>query len=487
MTKLFALRRKGKGPSLAISLTPILLLISSLIATLCIKGTDAITAYGSYMLIGSAAVALVLSYLSGTLHPSELTRGMKKSASQILPAIPLLVLIALISTTWMLSGIVPTLVYYGIQIINPVIFPFMACVVCAVVAILTGSSWSSIATIGVAFMGIGGAMGYHDALTAGAIISGAYFGDKISPLSDTTVVASSACGVDIFKHVKYMMVTSVPAMIITLAAAILCGIFLTPTHDFEHTQAILASIDSIFFISPWLLLVPLATGIMIAVRINTLVTLAVSSLLGLAVIFLCQPDILALLGSPLATVGTLWDGALLDVEPAVLRELTETSGILGMSSTIFLIISAMIFGGVMMGTGMLSAVTHTLTARLSNRTSTVTATSLSGLCLISCTADQYLSLIVAGNMYRDQYSRLGLDPRLLSRTIEDSVTVTSPLIPWGSCGVTQSSVLGVATLAYAPFAIFCWLSPLITILIARLGYKIKPLPAPTMRQSLAGR
>lgn len=474
-------RSVGGRPGLGTALIPVVVLIGLLVALLCTGGTDAIADYGTYSLLVAAAVALLLSFSSGTFQSAAMKDGMRRSAAQILPAVPLLLLIALISTTWMLSGIVPTLIHYGLEIINPTIFPLLACVVCAVVAVLTGSSWSSIATIGVAFMGIGEAMGFNEALTAGAIISGAYFGDKVSPLSDTTVVASSACGVDIFRHIRYMMVTSIPAMLLTLVFLLICGFTMAPDDSVASGGELSTALKSVFVISPWLLIIPVVTGILIALKLPTLLTMGASALMGFIAIFVVQDNVLHLLGSPLHAFRALWDGATLQVSPQMLSELTETSGMWGMASTIFLILSAMIFGGIMMGSGMLSVVTASFTRRLRRRTSTVGATAASGLILVGCTADQYLSLIVAGNMYRDHYSSRGLDARLLSRTLEDSITVTCPLIPWSSCGVTQSTVLGVGALAYAPFAVFCWLSPLMTILVARLGLKIAPAPAQEMQ------
>lgn len=471
MTKFSGFTRSAGLPSPFVSAMPIVFLLTAIAVILCTVGTDVITSYGSLALLGAASVSLLLARLTGHLNRAALKAGMRKSAAQILPAVPLLLLIALIAATWMLSGVVPTLIHYGLQIINPVLFPLVCCLVTGMVAVLTGSSWSSIATIGVAFMGIGEALGYSGALTAGAVISGAYMGDKVSPLSDTTVVASSACGVDIFKHVKYMLVTTVPAMIVTLGAYLAAGFIFHPDKA-AGADAVIGGLHAIFNITPWLLIIPAVTGVLIALRLNTLLTLAISSVMGLAAIFIFQDNVIGLAGGATEILRGLWSGTELPADSAMISDLVSTSGVTGMFGTIFLILSAMTFGGTMMGTGMLASLTACLTRRLRRRTSTVGATVGSGLFLICCTADQYLSLIVAGNMYRDHYGSIGLDPRLLSRTIEDSITVTSPLVPWGSCGVTQATVLSVPTLSYAPFAIFCWLSPLITLLVARLGYRI---------------
>lgn len=398
--------------------------------------------------------------------------GLARSSRQILPAVPMLICIAMVSTSWMLSGVVPTLIEYGLSWLNPTFFLVITCGVCAVVSVLTGSSWSTIATIGVAFMGIGSVMGYSAGWVAGAIISGAYFGDKISPLSDTTVVASSACGVDLFKHMRYLLLTSVPAMTVAMIVYMAVGVFVN-SHTTVDSSQLLTALHSVFSTSPYTLVIPLITLGMIIFRVPTLITLAVSAALGFAGIFIFQPQLAFSLTDGLQA---LWRGHQMTTGLSQLDSLVSTTGILGMIPTIRLVLSAMLFGAAMIGTGMLSRVTRSITSRLKRRTSIVGATVGSGLFMNSCTADQYLSLIITGNMYRNVYRRFGLEPRLLSRTIEDSVSVTSVLIPWNSCGITQSTVLGVATVIYFPFCIFNYLSPCMSLLLAWTGYKI-PLPS----------
>ncbi len=382
----------------------------------------------------------------------------------------MLVCIAMVATTWMLSGVVPTLIEYGLSVLNPTFFLVTTCVVCAVVSVLTGSSWSTIATIGVAFMGIGQVMGYSAGWVAGAIISGAYFGDKISPLSDTTVVASSAVGVDLFQHMRYLMFTSVPALLVALMVYLIVGLT-GDTHGGADSAELLRALHTVFHTSAWTLVIPAFTLTMIVLRVPTLITLALSAAAGFAGIFIFQPHLAFDLAGALAS---LWRGHEVSTGDEALDALVSTTGILGMIPTIELVLSAMLFGAAMIGTGMLSRVTRSITSRLNRRTSIVGATVGSGLFMNSCTADQYLSLIVTGNMYRNVYRRFGLEPRLLSRTIEDSVSVTSVLIPWNSCGVTQSTVLGVATLVYFPFCIFNYMSPVMSIIMAWTGFKIPP-------------
>lgn len=455
-------------------------MLLSLIGIIVYAGGSAISDYSHIILLGSAIVAVALSAASRTLSPQRLKNGIRRSATQILPAIPLLLLIALISTTWLLSGVVPTLIDYGIKLLNPTMFLVTTCAVCALVSVLTGSSWTTIATIGVAFIGIGRVMGYSDGWIAGAIISGAYFGDKVSPLSDTTVIASSSCGVDLFDHIRYLMLTAVPAMSIALLTFMCVGLFGSHPEAIEATE-IVDALHATFNITPLTLVIPLVVGVMIALRIKTLITLSVGSALGIAGIFIFQPGIISVIeGSGVhsfgehltATIGVLWHETALSTGNASLDNFVTTGGILGMLPTILLVICAMLFGAAMIGTGMLASIAEAFTKRLRRRSSIVGATVTSGLFLNACTADQYLSIIIGGNMYKGVYDKYGFQPRLLSRTLEDSVSVTSVLIPWNSCGVTQATVLGVSTLTYLPYCIFNVLSPLMTLFMAWTGYKI---------------
>lgn len=455
-----------------LSVLPITLLLGLLILLIITIGPDAINQWSPFVLLGSAAFAIVLALPTRKLTRSAMLRGISISYKQTLPAIPLLALIALVSTTWMLSGIVPTLIDYGLMCLNPPLFLSLTCICCALVSLLTGSSWTTIATMGVAFMGIGTVLGYSEAWTAGAIISGAYFGDKVSPLSDTTIIASSSSGVELFRHIRYMFVTTTPAMLVALTVFTIVGISSYSGNGQAGDDELLEALHSTFNITPWVLVVPLITGILIACRLNTLLVLSVSAGLGTACIWIAQPQ----LAANLNIVTVLLSETALSTGCERLNDLAATSGLMGMVPTICLVACAMVFGASMIGTGMLASIARAFTRRLRRRTSIVGATACSGFVLNCCTADQYLSLIVGANMYRDVYTKFGLEHRLLSRTLEDSVSVTSVLIPWNSCGVTQSAVLGVATLTYLPYCVFNYMSPLFTIIVARLGWKI---PAPT--------
>lgn len=426
-----------------------------------------------YILLGAAGVALLLTRIF-TSRPGKLIGlGLVKSARQILPAVPVLVLIAILSTTWMLSGVVPLLISYGVKLLNPTWFLVITCAVCAAVSVLTGSSWTTIATIGVAFLGVGNVLGYSDAWVAGAIISGAYFGDKVSPLSDTTVLAASSCGLDLFRHIRFLMYTSIPSMLIALAVFAVLG-FTAPHADAAHTHAMLDVIARTFDLTPWLLAVPALTIVLTVMRVPSVWVLAAGGATGMAAMFLFQPAIVAMIGADDPSLLTAVKVALAGASPStgsdMLDSLTDTGGIAGMAPTILLVICAMIFGGVMIGTGMIGTLTRTFTGMLRRPRSLVGATVGSGLFLNSCTGDQYLSIIIGGNIYRSTYRRRGLANEMLSRSLEDSISVTSVLIPWNSCGVTQAGVLGVATVAYLPFCVFNWMSPIMSVLFAWLGF-----------------
>lgn len=466
-----------KTLSLRAALIPVALLLATVVTALLTKGSDYVAAHSYLMLLAAAASALIVGRLKGNCTWSHLLGGLRTSSRQTLPAVPILMLIGTVAATWMLSGVVPMLIETGLKYINPSIFLLTTCCVCAFISILTGSSWTTIATIGVAFMGIGTLLGFSPGWIAGAIISGAYFGDKISPLSDTTVLAASSSEVNLFTHIRYMMITTVPSMMIALGVFALAGSLIPLNPTTLHTS-MTEALEANFNLSPVICVIPLITVTLIILRVNTLITLGVSTLLGLAGIFIFQPQIVAALGStdPAGMIHTamrilLTDTSLITGNEA-LDTLVATGGVKGMLPTILLILSAMLFGAAMLGTGLLSRITEAFTSLITNRVKAVGATAASGLFLNSATADQYLSIIVGANMYRSLYRRLGLEGRLLSRTLEDSVSVTSVLIPWNSCGVTQASVLGVATLTYLPYCVFNWISPLMSVVIAMTGFRI---------------
>lgn len=473
-------RLNNRQPSLALSIVPIAFLLLSLIAIIIMRGADAVSSMSQIILLCATALSAGIATIVCHRPVRTLATGLAKSAKQILPAVIILFFIATVSATWMLSGVVPTLIDYGLEMLNPRLFLFITCAVCSVISVLTGSSWTTIATIGIAFMGIGTVFGYSDGWIAGAIISGAYFGDKVSPLSDTTVLASSSCGVELFSHVKFLMITSIPSMAIALIVFAFAG-WSTPVTESAHSSEMVKFLNQSFNITPWILIIPAITLGLILLRVNTMATLAISSLLGLAGLFIFQPRLAgSILGNGLDSVtgyiSTAADVLLTETRIStgneLLDSLVSTGGIEGMMPTIYLVLCAMLFGGAMLGSGMLSTITHAFTRRLRSPRSIISTTVGSGLFLNACTADQYLSIIIGGNLYKNLYRRNGLDARLLSRSLEDSISVTSVLIPWNSCGVTQATVLGVATLSYLPYCIFNIMSPLMSLLVAWTGFRI---------------
>lgn len=466
-------------PGVAVSAIPVVALIGALVTVIVLMGADSVQDYGYLMLLSATAICLFTACCAGTLKRPMLLAGLWKSGRQILPAIPILVFIGTLSATWMLSGAVPILIYYGLDMLDAQLFLPAACMVCAVVSVVTGTSWTTIATIGVAFMGIGTVMGYSPGWIAGAVISGAYFGDKVSPLSDTTVLASSSTGVDLFTHIRFLTITTAPAMLVALGVYAWVGYAsegIGAADSFGMTRAL----EKCFKITPWILLIPALTAVMIAMRMRTDLTLALSSLTGLAGMFIFQPGIVAELGGGNGiisavemSVGVLMTSTGITTGNELLDSLVSTSGIAGIMPTVMLVLGAMLFGGAMLGTGMLQSITGWFTRRLRSPLRMVSATVGSGLFLNSCTGDQYLSLIVGANMYKAAYRKAGLKPQLLSRSLEDSVSVTSVLIPWNSCGLTQSTVLGVATLVYAPFCLFNILSPVLSVAVAWAGWGVR--------------
>lgn len=476
MTKINTTRQ----PSLIVSFIPLAVLIIFLALSIKLFGGDAIAGGSQLSLLSASAVCTAIAIIGYGCKWQTLEDAIITNMRSATPALIILLLIGAIAGTWMASGIIPTLIYYGLNILHPSFFLPASCLICAVISLLTGSSWTTIATIGVALMGIGRALGFDDGWIAGAIISGAYFGDKISLMSDTTVLASSTSEVPLFSHIKYMLLTTTPSLIIAIIVFTIAGLTATPASMVDTLQ-IEASLQQTYNISPWLLIVPILTGILISRRLPAIITLFASALMAAIAMAIAQPDILmqiagveslsALTSFKAIVVAATSDTAVETGNP-LLNDLVATGGMGGMMDTIWLIICAMCFGGVMWGSGMLLAISQ-LFLRIARRTvSIVASTVCSGLFFNLTTGDQYISIILTSNLFGSLYDNRGLERRLLSRSVEDSATVTSVLIPWNSCGMTQSTVLGVATLTYLPYCIFNIVSPLMSILMAAFGYKI---------------
>jgi NhaC family Na+:H+ antiporter len=465
------------------SLLPILFLIILLSFNVYLYGDDSLGGANQLALLLSAAFAAFIGFKSGTSWKTILD-GVSKSVASTTPAIIILLLIGSLAGTWLISGIVPTMIYYGLQILNPKIFLVAACIICAIVSLASGSSWSTIATIGIALLGIGNALEISKGLVAGAIISGAYFGDKLSPLSDTTNLAPAMAGTDLFTHIRYMMYTTIPSFIISLILFLFIGLSFENSQNASDITNLLAAIDGSFNISPWLFLVPIIVLFLIIKKVPALPSLLIGTLLGglFAVIFqphlivnLSQIDSNFVQASYVAVINAMGGETNITTSNSMMNDLLSSGGMYSMLNTIWLIICAMCFGGVMEATGSLKKISQSIIQYAESTGSVIATTACTCLFFNLTASDQYLSIVVPGRMYADTFEKKGLAPENLSRTLEDSGTVTSVLIPWNTCGATQSAVLGVATIAYLPFCFFNLLSPLMTILYGYLGLKIKKL------------
>lgn len=468
---------KEREMPIYLALIPMVVLVVMLALVIKVFGSDAIEGGSQISLLVASSVAALLSIVVCRCKWNDLENAIIDNVRTSASAIVILLLIGAIASTWMLSGVVPTLMYYGLQIIHPKAFLAVACLLCAGVAVVTGSSWTTIATIGVALMGIGQALGFSEGWIAGAIISGAYFGDKVSALSDTTVLASSTARVPLFEHIKYMTITTVPSFLIALT--VFAVVSFTHTADTSaQVEELSQVLQRTFNISAWLLIVPVVTMILIAKRLPALVTLFISVVMACVAMVVAQPDIVKAIGGEadfpiFRTVMTACStDTSIDTGNSAINELVSTSGMQGMLNTIWLVLCAMCFGGVMAGSGMLSAITK-LFAKFVYRTASIVASTLGmGVFANLVTADQYISIIITGETFRELYAKRGLEGRLLSRSVEDTATVTSVLVPWNSCGMTQSTVLGVATIVYLPYCLFNLISPLMSLFVAIIGYKI---------------
>ena len=465
-----------------ISMIPILVLIALLAINVSIFGSDSILGASQVALLFSAGICIWLSMWIFKTPWMAFEDAIKSNIGDVTTAIVILFLIGAISGTWTMSGVIPTLIYYGVQIISPKFFLVTACIICAVVSVMIGSSWTTIATIGIALLGIGKAQGFSEGLIAGAIISGAYFGDKISPLSDTTVMASSMNGVPLFRHIRNLMITTVPSICITLVIFLVLGLLHKPS-DAAQISMYSEVLGNRFHISLWLLAVPVITGFLIAKRYPALAVLGLSTLVAAITALIAQPHIITEIGAKVTQgspakllftgiIETIYNTVSLETGVPEVDTLVSSRGMIGMLNTVYLIICALCFGGCMHASGMLHYLASLLIPLTRRRTGLVASTVATGTVLNGIVSDQYLSIILTGNIYKSLYAKKGFAPELLSRSVEDSATVTSPLFPWSSCGMTQATILSVPTLVYAPFCFFNWISPLMSIFIAAIGYKI---------------
>ncbi len=465
------------------ALIPIVFLVGMLaFNVLAVYGDDALNGSNQFALLIGGAVAAIVGFFNKVPYQKmmdEVADNLRSTTGAIL----ILLFVGALAGTWLISGVIPSMIYYGLKILNPTIFLPATVIICAIISIATGSSWTTSATVGIALIGIGKALGIPLGMVAGAVLSGAYFGDKMSPLSDTTNLAPAMAGTDLFTHIRYMVYTTVPTIVVTLIVFVVIGLNLDITGTINN-EAILASIDEAFNINPWLFLVPAVVIFLIIKKTEPLVALLIGTLLGgvFAVIF--QPDIvLKVAGADTMTFSSAYKGIMnaitidtaIETSNADLNDLFVAGGMSKMMNTIWLIICAMVFGGVMEAIGALSRISNSLLKMADSVFGLFASTVASCLVLNVTASDQYLAIVIPGKMFQKAYKEKGLAPENLSRALEDSGTVTSVLVPWNTCGAYQSGVLGVSVFDYALYAVFNWLSPFMTLLFAAFHIKIKML------------
>ncbi len=464
------------------ALSPVLILIGLLAYNIFVFGDDALSGSNQFILLLGGSVAAMVGFLHQISY-KEMIISVSNNVKSTTEPILILLLVGALSGTWMISGIIPSMIYYGLQLLSPSVFLAISLVICAVISIATGSSWSTTATIGIALIGIGQAMGINPAMTAGAVLSGSYFGDKLSPLSDTTNLAAAMAGAELFEHIKYMLITTIPSVLVALLFFAVVGFSYMGTDSPDISDK-LAAIDATFNITPWLFLVPIIVIVMIMRRTKPLIALLMGALLGGIAALVFQPSIVTeVAGDTALTLKSAYKGVMnaltiktsIATESSDLNDLFVGKGMEGMLGTIWLIICAMVFGGVMDAIGALSRISEALLSMFDSVFGLFASTVASCLAINFTASDQYLSIVVPGKMFDKAYQNKGLSPVNLSRTLEDSGTVTSVLIPWNTCGAYNAGVLGVATHEYFVFAIFNWISPFMTLLVAGLGIKIKML------------
>mgnify|MGYP001158765357 FL=1 len=468
--------------SIGVAILPIIFLVLLLSINVFIYGDDSLNGTNQFILILSGLFGSTIGFANKVSYKKILT-SISNSVKSVTGALLILLFVGALAGTWMISGIIPAMVYYGLKILDPNIFLPACIIICSIISVATGSSWTTSATVGIALVGIGKALGIPAGMVGGAVIAGAYFGDKLSPLSDTTNLAAAVTKVDLFKHIKYLTYTTIPSISITLIVFIILG-FLQVSDGITDNTDLLNAISEKFNISLILFIVPLLVLIMIIKKTPPLIALVVGTLSGALFSLIFQPQIISELSSGLNSrivdsyiviMNTITGEVSIETNNEILDDLFSTGGMLGMMNTIFLVIGTMVFGGVMDAIGALKTISQALLKWADNTFKLFASTVASCLALNVSASDQYLSIVVSGKMFEKAFEDKGLAPENLSRTLEDSATVTSALIPWNSCGAYHSSVLGVSVGEYFIYAIFNWISPFMTLLYAALRIKIRTL------------
>lgn len=464
------------------ALIPVIALIIMLAFNVHLFGEDSLAGTNQFILFMGAAVAAVVGF-SIKISYAEMIDGVANNIRSITEPILILLMVGGLAGTWMMSGIIPSMIYYGMQVLSPSIFLAASVIICCVISMATGSSWTTSATVGIALIGIAKALGVSTAMSAGAILSGAYFGDKMSPLSDTTNLAPAMAGTDLFTHIRYMTITTVPTIILTLLIFIGIGLFID-TSGTANPKDILDTINNTFYISPWLFTVPAIVILLIIKKTPPLIALLAGIVLGAIAALIFQPEIIAhIAGTTKLNFETAYEGVMntitvstsIETHNEALNDLFSAGGMAGMLPTIWLIICAMVFGGVMDAIGALTRISTALLNLFHTTFGLFASTVFSCITLNATASDQYLAIVVPGKMFAKPFRDKGLAPENLSRTLEDSGTVTSVLFPWNTCGAYHSGVLGVSTGQYFMYAFFNYLSPFVSLAVAALGIKIRKL------------
>ncbi|MCX7549849.1 Na+/H+ antiporter NhaC family protein [Xanthomarina sp. F2636L] len=458
------------------ALIPVILLMFMLAYNIFIADGEALGEYSNqFILLIGGGIAAIVGFFN-KVHVRLMLKEVWENLKSVFVPIMILFLVGALAGTWLVSGVIPAMVYYGLQVLSPAIFLPASVIICAVISIATGSSWTTSATVGIALIGIGSALGISTGMIAGAVISGAYFGDKMSPLSDTTNLAPAMAGTDLFTHIRYMSFTTVPTIIVTLISFSIITTTIDTTGSTDLSN-LLNSIERTFNITPMLFLVPLVVIALILLKTKPLVALCAGVLLAAVFAFIYQPNILD--GLSTSKFGSITNAIFTDTQITTdnekLNDLFSAGGMKGMLWTILLICCAMVFGGIMDAIGSLSRITKVLLSVATTVFGLFASTVISCLGLNTIASDQYLAIVIPGKMFKKAYEDKGLAPENLSRTLEDSGTVTSVLIPWNTCGAYQSGVLGVGVGEYFVYAIFNWLSPFTTLLFAAFQIKIRQL------------
>jgi len=473
-----------KDPSIVDALIPMAFLIIMLSLAVYIFGDNASWGPNQIVLIFSSLIAAVIGLKNGHAW-KDMGDGVVKSISQAMPAIFILLAVGSLIGTWVMSGTITTMIYYGLELLSPKIFYPTVLIVTAIISASIGSSWTTVGTIGVGLIGISHGMGMSDAVTAGAIVSGSYFGDKLSPLSDTTNLAPAVSGSNLYDHIRHMLWTTVPSIILALIIFTIIGLNHSGEGNMAIQQDTLKNIED-NFVTSWWLLVPILVVLILAIKkVGPFATILLGALTGgvFAVIF--QPDLVInftndpKLSKGLALFAGVWKAMYTGYEASTgsetLDALVNRGGMNSMLEVIWLILTALMFGGVMEETGALRKIVSVMLKFVKGTGSLITATVLTSFGMNVIASDQYISIVLPGRMYKSEYEKRGLAPENLSRTLEDAGTLTSPLIPWNTCGAYMAGTLGVATMSYLPFTFFNLINPFIAIILGFTGISIKKL------------